>query len=358
MVQTTTRTRKQRTEAAIAYALERRWDLAADENRALIEQQPEDIEAANRLGKALTELDDRAGAITAYRRSLEIDPGNAIARKNIARLEAEAPAARGKAAAGGKTNGRARKSGGGEAIRPDALIEESGKSAIFELHRPNPRATQRLAAGDPVQLAPSEEHASMAVRSSSRALLGYIEPRAGQRLRRLMEGGNRYEAAIRTIGDGTVAVIVRETYRHPSLLDEASFLRPAPDRRKATPRAYTRSSVVQREPGDYALTDDEDADEADPWSTSGAPSQKTEMADAGFGEAGPDDDDDDDEPEAARAAASDDDDDDVNSDDDEVEDDDIKAELQSEFGKGETDEADEPEDTGDENDERVHNEDR
>ena len=36
MVQATRRTRKQRIEAAIAYALERRWDLAVDENRALL----------------------------------------------------------------------------------------------------------------------------------------------------------------------------------------------------------------------------------------------------------------------------------------------------------------------------------
>ena len=258
MVQATKRTRKQRIEAAIAYAFERRWDLAAEENRALLEQQPEDIEAANRLGKALTELDDPGAAIVAYRRSLEIDPGNTIARKNIARLETAAPAAKGKA-----REGKARKPGGGEAIRPDALIEESGKSAVFELQRLNTRALKRLSAGDPVQLQASEEH-GLDVRSTTRAVLGHIEPRAGQRLRRLIEGGNRYEGAIRAIGDGTVTVIVRETYRHPSLLDEASFVRPAPERRKTTPRAYTRSSVVQRKPADHVATDDEDGDADDP----------------------------------------------------------------------------------------------
>ena len=42
------------------------------------------------------------------------------------------------------------------------------------------------------------------------------------------------------------------------------FVRPAPERRKTTPRAYTRSSVVQRKPADYVATDDEDGDADDP----------------------------------------------------------------------------------------------
>ena len=50
------RSRKQRTEAAIAFALARRWEEAAAENRSLVDEFPDDIEAANRLGKALKEL--------------------------------------------------------------------------------------------------------------------------------------------------------------------------------------------------------------------------------------------------------------------------------------------------------------
>ena len=339
MVQATRRTRKQRIEAAIAYALERRWDLAVDENRALLEQQPDDIEAANRLGKALTELDDLAAAIAAYRRSLEIDPANTIARKNIARLQAAASASKGKA-----KEGRAKKAPGGETIRPAALIEESGKSTVFELQRPNTRALKRLSAGDPVQLLPSEEH-GLDVRSSTRAVLGHLDPRAGQRLRRLIEGGNRYEGAVRAIGDGTVTVIVRETYRHPSLLDEASFLPPAPERRKSTPRAYTRSSVLQREPADALSTDDEDSDEADPWASRGTAAKANELEDAGFGEEGPDDRDEADKAEAADNTSGDDE-DDVDE-DGEPEDDDLKAELKSEFGKDGADDAEEGADSAD-----------
>ena len=89
MVQTESRSRsrRQRAEQAVAHALERRWDLAAEVNRALLQEEPDDIETANRLGKALTELGDLLDAAGAYARTLEIDPTNAIARKNIARIE-------------------------------------------------------------------------------------------------------------------------------------------------------------------------------------------------------------------------------------------------------------------------------
>ena len=40
------RSRKQRTEAAIAFALARRWEEAAAENRSLLDEFPDDIEAA------------------------------------------------------------------------------------------------------------------------------------------------------------------------------------------------------------------------------------------------------------------------------------------------------------------------
>ncbi len=87
MVQTMKRSRKQRIDAAIAYALDRRWDLAATENRALLDEFPDDLEAANRLGKALTELGDLNGAVAAYQRSLVLDATNVIARRNLTRIE-------------------------------------------------------------------------------------------------------------------------------------------------------------------------------------------------------------------------------------------------------------------------------
>ncbi len=293
MVQATRRSRKQRTEAAIAHALARRWDEAAQENRELLEEQPDDLEAANRLGKALTELGDVKAAIQAYQRSLEIDPANAIARKNLTKLEAQVATSKGRA-----KDAKSRKPAAGDAIRTDALIDESGKSAVFELHKPNRRALKRLSTGDPVQLQPSEHGVN--VKSSTRAALGHLDPRSGQRLQRLIEGGNRYEAAIRHIGDEGVTILVRETYRDPSLLDEPSFFPPSTaERRRSAPRAYARASMLHRDEGAVVNTDEEEADEPDVWRATTAATKTGELEEAGFGEESaedePDDEDLDDE---------------------------------------------------------------
>ena len=283
MVQATRRSRKQRTEAAIAHALARRWDEAAQGNRELLEQQPDDLEAANRLGKALTELGDVKAGIRAYQRSLEIDPANAIARKNLVKLEAATSTGRAKDA-------KSRKPAAGDAIRTDALIDESGKSAVFGLHKPNRRALKRLSTGDPVQLQLSENGVN--VKSSTRAVLGHLDPRGAQRLHRLIEGGNRYEAAIRHIGDEDVTILVRETYRDPSLLDEPSFFPPsAAERRRSAPRAYARASMLHRGEGAVVNSDEEEADEPDVWRASAAATTTDELEQAGFGKKSADDED-------------------------------------------------------------------
>lgn len=295
MVQVQRPSRKQRIESAISHALDRRWDRAADENRALLDEQPNDVEAANRLGKALTELDDIAGAIAAYEQALKSDPTNAIARKNLARLEQDraskrparstkAPAAKkstpaAKPAARGRSEDGDGKAGPtAESIRTHSLIEESGKSAELELQQPNVDAFDDLGIGDALELETTQR--GIAVRTPGGVLLGHLEPRAGLRLRRMIEGGNRYSAVVRRIEDGTLTVYIRETYKHPSLVGQASFLTAAADarRRRLAPRAYTKSSVLTYD-RDVDIETDED-DEDDPWSGGGG--ETDEFEDSGF----------------------------------------------------------------------------
>ena len=306
MVQIMKRSRKQRTEAAIGYALERRWDLAATENRSLLAEFPDDIESANRLGKALTELGELEDAAQSYRRSLAIDASNVIARRNVTRIE-EMQAEASKTKRPAATSKRARATASPRAptapaaIRPHSLIEESGKSAEFTLVDTDARALKQVKAGDPAEIVPSTRGA--AVRSTAGAILGHIEPAAGLRLRRLMEGGNTYAVVIRKVA-GDAVIYVREIARAPGQQDQPSFLpsASAARRRAAAPRAYTKTSIVRYEPGGD-VTDD-DAEEPEGGWGPRASSSSDEMEEAGFGDAslqddddadGPGDDDDDDD---------------------------------------------------------------
>lgn len=266
MVQAQRMNRRHRVDAAIAYALERRWDLAAAENRALLDEDKADVESANRLGKALTELGDIPGAIEAYEHALAVDATNAIARKNLARLEEQRklkrPARAGakpkatKAAVAARPTRRVDVAT--ESLRTSPLIEDFGKSADLVLVRVNARAAEQVSTGDPAEL--EITGSGIAVKTAGGAILGHVNPRTGLRLKRMIEGGNRYSVVVLRASDDQIEVHVRETQKHPSLVGQASFLPQVGDarRRRTAPRAYTKSSVVQ-----YEADEDEDFDTED-----------------------------------------------------------------------------------------------
>ena len=286
MVKTDILSRKQPIERAIAFALDGRWKLAAEENRALLEEDSDDLEASNRLGKALAELGDLAGAAEAYERSLSLDAANAIARRNLAWLsELKGNSKSEQPGKGRKARSGARRAGG--ASRSRALIEESSKSAEFALLEPKAKSLKLLAAGDIAELEPTPQ--GVAVTSVTGAPLGTIESRAGLRLKRMIEGGNRYAVVVRHVAGGEATVYIRESHTDPSLAGQASFVAPGePARRRQATRTDTRSSLVPHE-GDEALDepDDEDGDEQDgrrPDPTARRESEAGEMQERGFTE--------------------------------------------------------------------------
>ena len=297
MVQTDSPSKKERVERAIEHALERHWDLAAEVNRALLDDDPQDVEAANRLGKALTELNDLAGAADAYQHALSIDAANAIARKNLARL--------GDRRGGGRPKRARRATKKASATRPAALavhslVEESGKSAEFALRRPNRQALKGVVAGDAAALEPVDQ--GVVVKSVTGAMLGTIDARPGLRLMRMMEGGNGYAAVIRHVDGGEATVYIREVHTDPSLVGQASFIAPpSAGKRSSRPRAYTKASVVQYDAVDEDDPDEDTHDEQDgrsPRRAGPKAEQSDEMEDRGFSEdraAATDDDDDGDE---------------------------------------------------------------
>jgi Flp pilus assembly protein TadD len=81
------KTRTELVEEAINAALDRNWKLALELNQEIAERYGVDEETHNRLGKAYTELGKLDDALSAYRATLELNPLNAIAIKNVNRLE-------------------------------------------------------------------------------------------------------------------------------------------------------------------------------------------------------------------------------------------------------------------------------
>ena len=200
--------RKEKVKKAIALAMESRWEEAVVVNRSILQGFPRDLEAHNRLGKALSELGRNREAKDAFRRALGISPNNGIAKKNLARLMRlgdEAP----------RTGVRTR-------TTPQVFIEESGKAGVTSLlNLASPEVLLKLAAGHPVQL--QIDNGRLQVIEPSGAFVGQVEPRVASRLTRLIKGGNRYDATVTSVGANELTVIIREVYKHPSQASTVSF---------------------------------------------------------------------------------------------------------------------------------------
>ena len=229
---------------AVDLALKGEWERAAQVNRAILELFAGDVEAMNRLAKALLELGSYEEAGSVLDRLSEVAPYNNIARKNRARLEQM----RGSAAA---TARQSRKAAGA----PQLFIGESGKSATTVLrHTPRRISPALVSPGDPVTL--RQEHHALVVYAADGQYLGQIDPRLGNRLRRLIEGGNTYAAAIIGVNDAGISVIIHETSRHRSLQHVASF----PTRAAPQPEPRAEDDDPARLSADEEADDEEEED--------------------------------------------------------------------------------------------------
>ena len=236
--------RKQQTDAAIQLALQGRWDEAVNLNKSIISRFPTDVDAYNRLGKAMTELGRYGEAREAYRKAQEIDPLNSIARKNLSRL-----AALGEEAAPRQAT---------QKLSPQMFIVETGKTGVTTLLRPQMGVAARMSAGDQVNL--MRDNSSLSVGSTQGEFIGEIEPRLALRLIKLMDGGNQYVAAISGLGDSDVRVFIRETFQHASHAGKLSF----PPTVTEAFRPYVKERLIRHDTLKDAYYP---SDEGDDWET-------------------------------------------------------------------------------------------
>ncbi len=218
-----TRLRRQSSKQAIALAMEGRWREAVEANESLIESFPNDVDAYNRLGRALMELGEYSLSRTAYEKSLKLDTYNIIARKNISRLSLLVEDKT-------ESNGESVP----DKVEPQQFIEEVGKAGVVDLRRlAPPEVLAKTVAGSKVNL--GIEGRRLVVENNQGEYLGQVEPRHGQRLIKLMEGGNKYTAVIINSSEDITTVIIREVYQHPGQAGQPSF----PSRGPESPRTYT-----------------------------------------------------------------------------------------------------------------------
>lgn len=221
------RLRRQRSKQAITLAMQGRWREAVAANQEIIASFPHDVDAYNRLGRAYIELGEFEQAREAYQRAMEFDPYNVIAQKNLRRLP---------------YLGEGDSVAGSDRAEPQQFIEETGKAGVVSLYRlAPPEVLARMVAGNKVYM--KKDGSSLNVTNARGEYLGQVEPRHAQRLIKLMEGGNRYTAAIVSAAEDRVLAIIREEYQDPSQAGLLSF----PPKGGESLRPYLSDKMLRRE---------------------------------------------------------------------------------------------------------------
>ena len=178
------RLQRQMSEEAIALAMKGRWKEAISVNQSIIEVVPTDVDAYNRLGKAYIELGEFGQAKEAYAKTLELSPHNAIAKKNLEMLSQ-------------KENTRVAKKKARSKAPPRFFIGEIGKTGMVSLQKSSSGAALAgMTVSDRVYLKVVGHN--VLAENEQGEKLGTVEPQHGNRLAKLMAGGNKYEHTTRT----------------------------------------------------------------------------------------------------------------------------------------------------------------
>jgi len=231
------RIKRVKAEQAVNLAMQSRWQEAAELNKQIIDVYPKDVEAHNRLGKALMELIHYDEARDAYNETLQLDPTNQIAHKNLQRIEMLIEEAVPVEVQTGT-------------VDPSLFIAETGRATTTSLVQLAPaEVLAKVNPGDTVNL--QIEGTTITAVSTAGDELGKIEPKLRQRLIRLTNMGNQYTAVVTATDEASVRIIIRETYRDPSMGNRPSF----PTTGEAF-RGYVRDSLLR-----YDLEEEEEEEE-------------------------------------------------------------------------------------------------
>jgi len=229
-------------EEAIRAALETRWQDAVSLNRALIETHGGDEGTYNRLAKALTECGDYKEALQTYGKTLELNPLNLIAQKNVRKLTLALE------------SNQNMDAGAVGAIDVNLFAEEPGKSTLTTLI-PRPGLSVAVGPGDTIDL--HEHDGALQAQTSNNVVLGDVDPKIARRLIPLMATGNRYTAAV-AHADREIEIVIREAFQSAENIRKTSF--PVVRGSQEEFRSYAKASLLTDRDSAVTGTSEEDGD--------------------------------------------------------------------------------------------------
>lgn len=196
------------TREAILLATQNKWQEAVKTNEKILKIENGSIDALNRLAKAHTCLDQKEKAQRLYKKVLELDPHNIIAKKNFEKLT--------------RANGSTHLASGGNADLSQIFIFEPGKTKLINLlNLAPPQILSCLSCGQPLALNP-KKHA-ITISMDDGTYLGALPDDLAHRLLSLIAEGNKYEVYVKGVTPKNLTVIIKEVSRAPKFANQPSF---------------------------------------------------------------------------------------------------------------------------------------
>jgi tetratricopeptide (TPR) repeat protein len=192
-------------------ALAANWQEAAKINQRILTLAQDDVEALNRLARAMCCLGEITKAQKLYKKVLEIDPYNIIARKNLDKVSLQNGAF--------GTNSQKFAS---TANMSTLFLSEPGKTKVINLlNLAPPNILSVLSYGENLTIKP-KNHA-VAITTQEVVYLGALPDDLAHKLIAFITGGNTYEAYVKAVSPKVLTIFIRETLRSARFTNQPSF---------------------------------------------------------------------------------------------------------------------------------------
>jgi hypothetical protein len=191
---------------AIQTALEGNWQEAITINKSLIHENPDDVDALNRLALAYTITGKQKKAKSTYQKVLILDPLNPIALRNLKKLKDK-----GLNLSGAKTNNSIN----------NEFLEEPGKTKVVELvNIAQPTIVEALRTGQFLEL--SIKRLKIFALEEEQ-YIGVLPDDIAKRLIKFMKNGCKYEAYVKSANQHKVTIFIKEIKKTSRYKDQPSF---------------------------------------------------------------------------------------------------------------------------------------
>lgn len=222
---------------AIQTALQGNWHDAIAMNKSLIADDPQDIDALNRLALAYTITGKVKEAKSTYQKVVRIDPLNPIALRNLKKIKEKKFNSSGSAFKNACINNK--------------FLEEPGKTKVVELvNIAQPKVVEALRTGQSLELSIKR---LKIFALDQQQYIGVLPDDIARRLIKFIKGGCKYEAYIKSSTQHKVTVFIKEVKKTTRFKDQQSFTSITD-----SPLVLERAEKVRNHPDDLSEKEEEE----------------------------------------------------------------------------------------------------